>query len=112
VPFEGETAYMIMNARLIGDPVAPRARNPAITPQVEEIVLRAMARDPEERFQTAAEMKTALDAPEQVELTGRAERLQAPVIWRSRWRSLRLVAISILIPVVLFFLFFLMFSRR
>jgi serine/threonine-protein kinase len=112
VPFEGDTAYMIMNARLIGDPVAPRERNPAISEQVEEIVLRAMARDPEERFQSAADMKAALDAPDQVALTGRAARLQAPVIWRSRWRSLRIVAISILIPVILFFLFFLMFSRR
>jgi len=112
VPFEGETAYMIMNARLIGDPVAPRVRQPDITPQIEEIVLRAMARDPDERFQSAAEMKAALDAPEEVELTGRAERLQPPVIWRSRWRSLRIVAISILIPVILFYLFFLMFSRR
>jgi hypothetical protein len=57
-------------------------------------------------------MKAALDAPEQVVVTGRAERLQAPVIWRRRWRSMRMVAISILIPVILFYLFFLMFSRR
>jgi hypothetical protein len=32
--------------------------------------------------------------------------------WKSRWRSLRIVAISILVPLVLFYLFFLMFSRR
>jgi len=112
VPFEGENAYMIMNARLLGDPVALRAHNPAIRPQVEEIVLKAMAREPEDRFQSAAEMKAALDAPDRVEVTGRAARLRKPTRWKSRWRRVRLVAISILVPVMLFFLFFLMFSRR
>jgi serine/threonine-protein kinase len=112
VPFEGENAFMIMNARLIGDPPALRVHNPAIRPQVEEIVLRAMAREPIDRFQSAAELKTAIDAPDQVVVTGRAERLQKPRRWKSRWRSVRIVAVSILVPVVLFYLFFLMFSRR
>jgi serine/threonine-protein kinase len=112
VPFEGENAFMIMNARLIGDPPALRVHNPAIRPQVEEIVLRAMAREPVDRFQSAAELKTAIDAPDQVVVTGRAERLQKPMPWKSRWRSVRIIAISILVPVVLFYLFFLMFSRR
>jgi serine/threonine-protein kinase len=112
VPFEGETAYMIMNARLIGDPVAPRARNPEIRPQVEEIILRAMARDPKDRFQSASELRAAVDAPETVTVTGRAERLQAPVRWKGQWRRVRMVAIGMIVPIVLFYLFFLMFSRR
>src|SRR2546423_5636527 len=41
-PFEGANPYMIMNARLTGDPVAPRKLNPEIAPQVEEIILHAM----------------------------------------------------------------------
>jgi serine/threonine protein phosphatase PrpC len=112
VPFEGQNAYMIMNARLLGDPVAPRVRNPAIRPEVEEIVLHAMARDPDDRYPSAAAMKADLEAPEQVAITGRAERLQAPTPWKSRWRNVRVVAISILVPIILFYLFFLMFSRR
>jgi len=112
VPFEGQNAYMIMNARLVGDPVAPRVLNPAIRPEVEEIVLRAMARDPAERYRSAAEMKAAIDAPETVEVTGRASRLQRSQPWKRRWRRLRMVALGILIPVLLFFLFFLMFSHR
>jgi serine/threonine protein phosphatase PrpC len=112
VPFEGQNAYMIMNARLIGDPVAPRVRNPAIRPEVEEIVLHAMARDPADRYPSAAAMKAEVDAPECVQVTGRAQRLQAPVLWKRRWRSVRIVAISVLVPIILFFLFFLMFSRR
>jgi len=39
-------------------------------------------------------------------------RARSPSCWKSRWRSLRIVAISILIPILLFYLFFLMFSRR
>src|SRR5947199_551458 len=45
-PFEGGNAYMIMNARLTGDPVAPRKINPEIPPEVEEIILHAMERSP------------------------------------------------------------------
>jgi serine/threonine-protein kinase len=112
VPFEGENAYMIMNARLVGDPAAPRVRNPTIRPEVEEIVLHAMARNPADRYASAAAMKADVDAPERVEITGRASRLQAPVPWKSRWRSVRIVAICILVPILLFYLFFLMFSRR
>ena len=112
VPFEGQNAYMIMNARLIGDPVAPRVRNPAIRPEVEEIVLHAMARDPADRYPSAGAMKADVDAPERVQVTGRAHRLQMPEPWRGRWRSVRIVAISVLVPIILFFLFFLMFSRR
>jgi len=112
VPFEGQNAYMIMNARLLGDPVAPRVHNPAIRPPVEEIVLHAMARDPDDRYPTAASMKADVDAPDAVVVTGRAERLQAPKPWKNRWRNARIVALSILVPLILFYLFFLMFSRR
>ena len=52
VPYEGANPFLIMNARLSGDPVAPRQRNAALTPQVEEIILHAMSRNPAERYQT------------------------------------------------------------
>src|SRR4029078_4392487 len=42
VPFECDNAYTIMNARLAGDPIAPRKVNQNLSPQVEEIVLHAM----------------------------------------------------------------------
>src|ERR1700729_3592921 len=77
-PFEGENAYAIMNARLTGDPVAPRKVNPKLTPAVEEIILHAMQRNPAERYQSAAEMKAELDDYEKVELVGRFKHLQTP----------------------------------
>ena len=75
-------------------------------------MLHAMARDPRDRYPSAAAMKAEVDAPESVHVTGRANRLKEPVPWKNRWRAVRIALIAILVPVVLFFLFFLMFSRR
>jgi serine/threonine-protein kinase len=112
VPFEAPNTFAVMNARLVGDPPAPRSHDAAISPQVEEIILHAMARDPAERFAAAAAMKADLDRPADVVVSGRAHRLTAPVPWKSRWRTARIVLLTALVPVVLFFLFFLMLSRR
>jgi serine/threonine-protein kinase len=100
-PFEGTNPLAIMNARLIGDPIAPRKLNPEISPQVEEIVLHAMEQRPENRYSTAAEMKAELDAPEKVEVTGRANRLRPPAEWKGHRRWLWIVLLA-LVPVVVF----------
>jgi serine/threonine protein phosphatase PrpC len=100
VPFEGANPFLIMNARLSGDPVAPRQKNAEISPQVEEIILHAMARNPQDRYQTAMEMKNDLDHPDKVHVTGRASRLEAPAVWKSRWRGMRIAVIGIAIPVL------------
>jgi len=80
-PFEceNENLFVIMNARVTGDPKAPRKRNPNVSPQVEEIILHAMERDPNKRYQTAKAMKAELEDPASVHLTGRCDRLQAPM---------------------------------
>jgi serine/threonine protein kinase len=112
VPFEGPNAYAVMNARLVGDPPAPRTYNPGIPPEVEEIILHAMARDPAGRYPSAAAMKADVDAPSQVQVTGRASRLQAPVQWKSRWRVARVALLAILVPIALFFLFLFILTRH
>jgi serine/threonine protein phosphatase PrpC len=112
LPFEGQNAYMVMNARLVGDPVAPRAHNPNIRPEVEEIVLHAMARVPADRYESAAAFKADLDAPEHVDVTGRANRLQVPVMARRAWRVVRIALLALAVPIVLFFLILFMLTRR
>jgi serine/threonine-protein kinase len=112
LPFEGQNAYIVMNARLAGDPVAPRTYQPSLRPQVEEIILHAMARDPRDRYQSAAEMKADVDAPERVQVTGRADRLKVPVVSQSPWRMVRMVLVGLLVPVVLFFLILFMLTHR
>jgi len=111
-PFEGESPYAVMNARLTGDPVAPRKVNPKMTPAVEEIILHAMERDPANRYATAQEMKAELDDYEKVELVGRFRNLQSPQLWKSRFRLLPLILLFALAQVVIFLLLFLYFKHK
>ena len=101
-----------MNARVTGDPVAPRKVNPKLTPVLEEIILHAMERDPKRRYQSAAAMKKELDDYECVEMTSRCSRLQAPQIWKSRFRLLPLIIGFVVFQVILFLLFVLYFRKR
>jgi eukaryotic-like serine/threonine-protein kinase len=59
-PFQAETAYALLNAHLNEAPEPPELVNPAISPELNKIVLRAMAKAPSGRFQTAEEFRTAL----------------------------------------------------
>jgi serine/threonine protein phosphatase PrpC len=111
-PFGGDSAYVIMNARVTGDPVAPRKLNSKLTPVLEEIILHAMERDPKRRYQSAAEMKRELDDYEIVQMTDRCTRLQAPQIWKSRFRMLPWILGAVLLQVVLFLLLLLFFRKH
>ena len=103
--------YSMMKARLVGDPVAPRLCNPALSEEVEEVVLRALAREPGDRYQTAAEFRADLERPERVMITGRAQRLK-PVRLRSQARLVvYLVIAAVLAPVVMFFLFLMLLKH-
>src|SRR5213080_3098280 len=55
VPFTGENAFLIMNDRLLNNPLPPREIDPTITPQLQEIIYRAMERDPKRRYASAHE---------------------------------------------------------
>ncbi len=82
VPFQDENQWAALNARVTGDPKAPRKINPDLSAQGEEIVLRALQRDPADRYPSAAAMKAELDTAEHVRVTGLADRLREPTAWR------------------------------
>ncbi len=111
VPFEGSTPFQIMNARVAGDPVAPRAINPEISAEVEEIVLHAMERNPDDRYQSAIAMKAELDAPQTVIPAGRAERLKAPSQLKPRSPHVRVMVLSLLLALILAGLFLVLVYR-
>ena len=60
VPFDADTPLGII-FRHIQDPLPPpRQQNPAIPPSVEQVIVRSMAKAPDERYQTGREMVAAL----------------------------------------------------
>jgi serine/threonine-protein kinase len=61
-PFEADTSYSVLNAHLTVAPVPPIEVNPAVPPQVNQIILRALEKNPDDRFQTAQEFHDALKA--------------------------------------------------
>ena len=110
-PFGGDSPYVIMNARVTGDPQAPRKINLKLTPVLEEIILHAMERDPKRRYQSALEMRPELENYEAVVITNRHSRLQAPQIWKSRFRMVPMI-IGILILWVLSFVLLFLYLRK
>ena len=59
-PFQAETAYSVLNAQLTQAPQPLIQVNPAIPQELNNIVLRAMVKSPDGRFQTADEFRAAL----------------------------------------------------
>lgn len=59
-PFAEETQHQTVLAVMSRDPVRPRLIVPSISPELEVVVQRAMARDPDERFMNMRELEDAL----------------------------------------------------
>ncbi len=102
VPFTGANPFVIMNDRLLNNPMPPRDIDPTITPQLQEVVYRALERDPGNRYPNAHEMIWDLEHLDQVGVAERAELHN----WKTRrepWtRRLLFYLMLALIPVVVF----------
>lgn len=60
LPFTGSTPGAVMEGHLSRLPERPRKVNRAVTPAMEAVVLRALSKHPDDRYQTATEMGAAL----------------------------------------------------
>ncbi|HLK50857.1 MAG TPA: protein kinase, partial [Bryobacteraceae bacterium] len=60
VPFRGESRNVTFDAILNQKPQPPRECNPALAPELERIILRALEKDPAVRYQTASDMRADL----------------------------------------------------
>jgi eukaryotic-like serine/threonine-protein kinase len=102
VPFTGENAFLIMNDRLLNNPVPPREIDPSITPELQEIIYRALERDPKNRYATARDFAGDLQHPEKVGVAVRPELHN----WKNRrtpWGKKILFYVALaLLPVVIF----------
>src|SRR5919204_2406492 len=61
VPFTGDTAVEIAMRHLSAVPEPPSSLRGEVPPELDKVVLRALAKDPEDRYQTAEEMDAELD---------------------------------------------------
>jgi beta-lactam-binding protein with PASTA domain len=61
VPFDGETAVTIALKQVSAEPPKPSVLNAAVSPELDAVVLRALAKSPSERFENAAEFIAALE---------------------------------------------------
>ncbi len=60
VPFQAESAVAVALKHSDESPPRPRTINPRISPEAEQIILKAMEKDPQRRYQSATEMRDAL----------------------------------------------------
>ncbi len=60
LPFTGSTSGVVMEGHLYRLPEQPRTLNPAVTPAVQNVVLRALAKHPDDRYQRASDLGAAL----------------------------------------------------
>jgi len=67
VPYSGEHAVAVIFQHLEGRKEPPRSRNPAIGPRLEAIILKAMALDPVDRYQSFKDLLADLDSLKEVE---------------------------------------------
>jgi len=63
VPFSGPNPLAVMNARLQNEPMQLREADPALSPRLENVLLRALQREPKNRYQSAAELAAELEDP-------------------------------------------------
>jgi eukaryotic-like serine/threonine-protein kinase len=61
LPFRSDDRIEMMTRRLTEDPEPPSAKARDLAPELERVVLKALARERESRFATAAEMRVALE---------------------------------------------------
>ncbi len=60
VPFEGDDAISVALKQVNEEPVPPSAVNPNVDPALQAIIMKCMQKNPEDRFQSAAEVNRAL----------------------------------------------------
>ena len=110
VPFAGPNPLAVINARVLNDVKPPRELNAEISPELEEILFRALEREPRHRYATASEMMWDLEHQEQVGVEPRGER-PVKLAGRKINRKVLLYAAMAFVPIFLFALMLLMAKK-
>ena len=110
-PFTGPSPLAVMNERLIADPPSARKLNPEISEQLQEVLYRALERDPRHRYATANEMVWDLEHPETVGVEGEARRPPLRQRLFPGGRKLMMYAALALVPILIFGLMIMLAKR-
>ena len=101
-PFSGPSPLAVMNDRLINYPLPPREAEPSISPELQEVLYRALEREPKNRYPSAHSFAQDLEHLDQVGVAVRSELTD----WQKRKStSMRNILFKVglaLIPFVLF----------
>jgi len=110
VPFSGPNPLAVMNERVLHDPKPARDLRPEIPAEIDEILSRALVRDPRFRYATATEMAWDLEHQEQVGLDEDLRpKLKVPFSLDKR-KALIYAALA-LVPVLIFGLMMVLAGR-
>jgi beta-lactam-binding protein with PASTA domain len=60
VPFDGDRPVAVAMKQISDEPASPRTVEPSVPPELESVVMRALAKRPSERYRTAGEFSRAL----------------------------------------------------
>jgi serine/threonine-protein kinase len=72
-PFSGPSPLAVMNDRLLNHPTPPSVAEPSISPQLQEVLYRALERDPKNRYAKAHDFQWDLEHLDQVGVEDRPE---------------------------------------
>jgi len=99
-PYHGENPFAVMNARLTAPPSPPSAVHSGIPPVLDGIVMRALERNPNDRYANAQEFARDLAHPDEIERQEQPHLLDLRQTPAAK-RSLRSYFMLALIPAVL-----------
>jgi serine/threonine protein kinase len=103
VPFKGPNPFATMNDRLTNYPVPPRELNSEISPQLQEIIYRAIEREPANRYAHAHEMLWDLEHQNEVGVASERLELHEWRVRKTSWHKKVLFYLMLaLIPAIIF----------
>jgi len=112
VPFKGSSPMEVINDRLLNYPTPPRVQEPSISPELQEVIYRAIERDPKNRYAHAHEFASDLQHLDQVGVEDRPELHE----WKKRkshgLRKILYFSGLALIPVILLLIMMLLAHHR
>jgi serine/threonine-protein kinase len=98
MPFQGSALY----SRLMNHPIPPRELDPTISPQLQEVIYRALEREPENRYANAHDFARDLEHLDQVGVADRPEVRNWKKNSGQGSKKFLFYALIALIPVVIF----------